>query len=73
MHAQVPAAPGPSEESSKADDDDCCVVCLENVREVMFLNCGHMVYSFLYTSKYYLCMPFQGLLGHHIQVRFASA
>ena len=25
------------------DDEDSCVVCLDNVREVLFLTCSHMV------------------------------
>lgn len=25
------------------DDEDCCVVCLDSLREVIFIPCGHMV------------------------------
>jgi len=56
MHAQVPAAPGPSEESSKADDDDCCVVCLENVRV------GHV--PKLRTHGIFLSLHLQSLALH---------
>ena len=33
-----------SEEDSQ-DEDDLCIVCWENMREVIFYNCMHMVRS----------------------------
>ena len=44
VRAQLAAMAGLSLDSLLSDDDeDSCVVCLDNVREVLFLNCSHMV------------------------------
>lgn len=44
VHAQLAAMAGLSLDSCLPDaDKDSCVVCLDNVREVLFLTCGHMV------------------------------
>ena len=44
VHAQLAAMAGLSLDSVLLDnDEDRCVVCLDNVREVLFLTCSHMV------------------------------
>ena len=44
MHAQLATMAGLSLDSCLPDaDEDSCVVCLDEVREVLFLTCGHMV------------------------------
>ena len=44
VRAQLAAMAGLSLDSVLSDDDeDSCVVCLDNVREVLFLTCSHMV------------------------------
>ncbi len=35
----------PLEEDKDHDEDDLCIVCWENLREVIFYNCMHMVKS----------------------------
>ncbi len=27
----------------RLEDDECCVICLDCIKEMMFLPCGHMV------------------------------
>lgn len=40
------------------DDEDCCVICLDNPREIVFLHCGHMVRP----ASWQFVMDFQGPL-----------
>jgi len=41
---QTPApASLPADDYKDDNDEDLCVVCVDNLREIMFLYCGHMV------------------------------
>ncbi len=40
---QANAVSVPAQQGSEDDDEELCVVCWEQAREIIFMNCGHMV------------------------------
>ena len=43
MKARDVSMPGAQQGSEEHEEDELCVVCWDRPREVIFLNCGHMV------------------------------